>query len=137
MNKCFSIALLVLLFSSCQNSGIRQTAEPVPSAPATISTPTTPVPGASQPAIITTTTATNSALTAALNPAHGAPGHRCDIPVGAPLNSAPATSTAPAPVQMQPPTLPQQPIHGNTRLKPAHGQPGHDCSVPVGQPLKG
>lgn len=25
-----------------------------------------------------------------LNPAHGQPGHRCDIAVGAPLNSAPA-----------------------------------------------
>ncbi|HLF51057.1 hypothetical protein [Flavobacterium sp.] len=29
-----------------------------------------------------------------MNPAHGQPGHRCDIPVGAPLNS-PAGKTAP------------------------------------------
>ncbi|MFN2457162.1 MAG: hypothetical protein ABR502_03070 [Chitinophagaceae bacterium] len=28
-----------------------------------------------------------------LNPAHGQPGHRCDISVGAPLNSAPAQKT--------------------------------------------
>jgi hypothetical protein len=27
------------------------------------------------------------------NPAHGQPSHRCDIPVGAPLNSPPATTT--------------------------------------------
>lgn len=33
----------------------------------------------------TTTTAT----TPALNPPHGQPNHRCDIPVGAPLNSSP------------------------------------------------
>jgi hypothetical protein len=143
MNKFLSIVLLSLLFASCQNSGVRQKTEPVPSAPATVVTPAPPVPGASQPAAVPATPATNSAPTAALNPAHGAPGHRCDIPVGAPLNSppgnAPATSTSPAPalVQMQAPTLPQQPVNGNARLNPAHGQPGHDCSVPVGQPLKG
>ncbi len=28
-----------------------------------------------------------------LNPPHGEPFHRCDIPVGAPLNSSPATAT--------------------------------------------
>ncbi len=36
---------------------------------------------------------------AMLNPPHGQPNHRCDIPVGAPLNSAPApktTNTTPA-----------------------------------------
>jgi hypothetical protein len=27
-----------------------------------------------------------------LNPAHGLPGHRCDIPVGKPLNSKPQKS---------------------------------------------
>lgn len=37
-----------------------------------------------------------------LNPPHGEPNHRCDIPVGAPLNSAPAntarqTTNSPAP----------------------------------------
>jgi hypothetical protein len=31
-----------------------------------------------------------------LNPAHGQPNHRCDIPVGAPLNSAPAPKTTTA-----------------------------------------
>lgn len=32
---------------------------------------------------------TNAATTATLNPKHGEPGHRCDIAVGAPLNSKP------------------------------------------------
>lgn len=80
-----------------------------------------------------------SAVTAGLNPAHGSPGHRCEIAVGAPLNSAPANNTPPqAPIQM---TAPVQPKINNTNgvtanLNPAHGQPGHDCSIPVGQPLK-
>jgi hypothetical protein len=92
----------------------------------------------------TTTPAANNAVAAGLNPEHGQPGHRCDIAVGAPLNSpagantmaAPAISTAPAPAMAQP-QMPAQPAGKNARLNPAHGQPGHDCSVPVGQPLKG
>ncbi|TXF76124.1 hypothetical protein [Chryseobacterium sp.] len=36
------------------------------------------------------TNAGTDAATVALNPEHGKPGHRCDIAVGAPLNSAPA-----------------------------------------------
>jgi hypothetical protein len=44
-----------------------------------------------------------------LNPPHGEPFHRCDIPVGAPLNSSPKTTTMQnttpqaAPVQVQTP----------------------------------
>lgn len=83
-----------------------------------------------------------------LNPAHGQPGHRCDISVGAPLNSAPATvSTTPQPVvtpattpvitPSQPAALPGSTTQpSNVKLNPAHGQPGHDCSIAVGQPLK-
>jgi hypothetical protein len=80
----------------------------------------------------------SSKSTAKLNPAHGQPGHRCDIEVGAPLSSAPAQTTqiqqtAP-PVTA--PTTPA-PTSGTVKLNPAHGQPGHDCAIPVGQPLKG
>jgi hypothetical protein len=78
-----------------------------------------------------------SKATAGLNPAHGQPGHRCDIEVGAPLNSAPKTQqvqqTAPPSAV---PTTPA-PTNGSVKLNPAHGQPGHDCAIPVGQPLKG
>jgi hypothetical protein len=74
-----------------------------------------------------------------LNPAHGQPGHRCDIAVGAPLNSAPANKSA-APQSPLQTITPIQPVQNNTgstaKLNPAHGQPGHDCSIPVGQPLK-
>jgi hypothetical protein len=78
---------------------------------------------------------------AALNPAHGQPGHRCDIEVGAPLNSpAGAKPQAAAPqVQQQPVAMPapasSPAAKGSGRVNPAHGQPGHDCAVAVGAPL--
>ena len=82
-----------------------------------------------------------------LNPAHGQPGHRCDIAVGAPLNSPPKTTTptvtqsAPqvvssAPTTITPALTPTKAAPG-VKLNPAHGQPGHDCAVQVGAPLKG
>ncbi len=83
--------------------------------------------------------------TAGLNPEHGMPGHRCDIPVGQPLNSAPAPAPTvgmnPAPtVQQITPVAPQQPatpqaIGPKPALNPAHGEPHHDCAIPVGDPL--
>lgn len=79
----------------------------------------------------------------ALNPAHGQPGHRCDIAVGAPLNSPPQITTnnqvsaQPNPITVNPVVnTPAQKVSGNQKLNPAHGQPGHDCAIPVGQPLK-
>ena len=65
----------------------------------------------------------------ALNPAHGQLGHRCDIPVGAPLNSAPATSSDNT--QSGSPVI----NSGDIKLNPAHGQPGHRCEIKVGDPL--
>lgn len=89
-----------------------------------------------------------------LNPPHGEPGHRCDIPTGAPLDSAPNTpaiTTSSAPTQGGQPflvndeakarmaqeagqTTPQG-ATGSGQINPPHGQPGHRCDVPVGQPL--
>jgi hypothetical protein len=84
-----------------------------------------------------------AATNVALNPEHGMPGHRCEIPVGAPLNSPAATqATQSQPAMQQPaasPSIEQQikPKTSNTaRLNPAHGEPGHDCNIPVGEPLK-
>ena len=74
--------------------------------------------------------------TAGLNPEHGQPGHRCDIPVGSPL-SAPAQPNTAAPATLPIPT--PAPTTTNTATAPGtnppHGQPGHDCAVPVGAPL--
>lgn len=77
--------------------------------------------------------------TAALNPAHGQPGHRCDMPVGAPLDGSAATNTQSQP-QMTGNTSPVRVNNTNTSSatptkNPPHGQPGHDCTIPVGADL--
>ena len=80
--------------------------------------------------------------TAALNPEHGKPGHRCDIAVGAPLNSSQNSPpqqiqpTTPTLVQSSPAILPILPSTTSGRINPPHGEPGHDCAIAVGQPLK-
>jgi hypothetical protein len=71
---------------------------------------------------------------AALNPAHGQPGHRCDIAVGAPLSSGNFRSiSSPVPTVQ----LPASPVSGVAKpvLNPVHGQPGHRCDIAVGAPL--
>ncbi len=90
------------------------------------------------PSIVTPATTSNPVSTAGLNPAHGQPGHRCDISVGAPLDSKPAQAaiqpqaTTTTPVTTQPLSVPQTTATG---LNPAHGQPGHRCDIAVGAPL--
>ena len=85
----------------------------------------------------TPTSGNFKASSAGYNPAHGQPGHNCDLAVGAPLGGA---STAAGP-QAALATLPTQSSSPNfnasagTNLNPAHGQPGHDCALAVGAPL--
>ncbi|MDQ3050463.1 MAG: hypothetical protein M3Q95_06220 [Bacteroidota bacterium] len=102
--------------------------------------------------------------TGPLNPAHGEPGHKCEIAVGAPLNSAPTTApvttnpvlpgpgqapttqkielpvttgAAPAPgTIMTAPAPSGTPTTTAPGMNPPHGEPGHDCAVAVGAPLK-
>ena len=165
MNKLFSIALLALVLASCQDSDNVETTDNVSSDSTSFTTTAAPIADSNTQSIVTNSTvaptktvaptittvapaapvaktATQGDGAAGLNPAHGAPGHRCDIAVGAPLNSpagntaAPAVNSAPAPTMSQSPP-PAQPVNGKARLNPAHGEPGHDCSVAVGQPLKG
>jgi hypothetical protein len=118
-------------------SSISSSARPINAATTVVSNPTT------------TSTATG------LNPAHGLPNHRCDIAVGAPLNSAP-TKTAGlqtqspvaispvqgnSPVQVSAPIIsnPINPVKTNTTtvagMNPPHGQPNHRCDIAVGAPL--
>ena len=78
-----------------------------------------------------------------LNPPHGQPGHRCDIAVGAPLNTKPAPNGAAQPTVV----TTQQPAQNNTvvtqmpaqktapGMNPPHGEPGHRCDIAVGAPL--
>ncbi|MBK7291706.1 MAG: hypothetical protein IPI78_16550 [Chitinophagaceae bacterium] len=79
-----------------------------------------------------------------MNPEHGKPGHRCDIAVGAPLDSKPAevktvqqpaTTNPGAPVTPLLPasTTPAAPVTAG--MNPEHGKPGHRCDIAVGAPL--
>ena len=65
-----------------------------------------------------------------LNPPHGQPGHKCEIPVGAPLDSPPSATAAPST-----PSATTTPVVTAPGMNPPHGEPGHDCKVPVGDPL--
>ena len=66
-----------------------------------------------------------------LNPAHGQPNHRCDIAVGAPLDSKPITK------QPTVTTVENKTNEATTsvKLNPKHGEPGHRCDIAVGAPL--
>ena len=124
--------------------------------PTTVTQPTT----ITQPAMTQPTIAPAKTVTAkGMNPAHGEPGHRCDITVGAPLNSAPtnaakptggagAANITPMPASTQNNTAIVPALQNTSitapaktataftgKVNPAHGQPGHDCKVAVGQPL--
>lgn len=78
-----------------------------------------------------------------MNPPHEQPNHRCDIPVGAPLNSKKAETTTVKTTDNQtsttaPIAAPQNNAGSTTiadGMNPAHGQPGHRCDIPVGAPL--
>lgn len=68
-----------------------------------------------------------------LNPKHGEPGHRCDIAVGAPLDSKPlqaAQTSSSQPVVAQ--TVNTKVAKG---MNPPHGEPNHRCDIAVGAPL--
>lgn len=95
----------------------------------------------------------SSSVKPALNPEHGLPYHRCEIPVGAPIDSAPQQNAAPQMVPQQntasnnfntnpiSPSLspsvaaPVQSSGPKPALNPAHGEPHHRCEIEVGAPL--
>ena len=90
-----------------------------------------------------------------LNPAHGEPGHKCEIAVGAPLDgtsstnkniqtTTPTVAVTPAkdnqtqPASITTTTTPANKTAAtNLKLNPAHGEPGHRCEIAVGAPLDG
>lgn len=100
-------------------------------------------------------TQTQVAVKPGMNPPHGQPGHRCDIPVGASLSTPVKAQPKPvggATITQQ--TLPTSqnnvplpaftttdapssttPVVTAPGMNPPHGQAGHVCSVAVGAPL--
>ncbi|RTY82460.1 hypothetical protein EKL97_06115 [Flavobacterium sp. LS1P28] len=84
-----------------------------------------------------------TAVATGANPAHGQPGHRCDIAVGAPLNSPAATNASATPQQNAPvqantvstATTQDQGTPTAEGMNPPHGQTNHRCDIAVGAPL--
>jgi hypothetical protein len=156
MKKILVLAFAAIALSSCNDEELeleaaqntatvtvpeKATADAIPAA--FKSQPGAPVPAAPAPAPMTTTAPASNTGTG-LNPEHGKPGHRCDIAVGAPLNSAPAAQPAATgtlarqPVQIAAPQSTVQPAAPTVvaaGMNPAHGQPGHRCDINVGEPL--
>ena len=156
--------VITLLFTSCkkelepqENTDVLTDLTAAATA-ATPSAPTTITPVQTNQPVQATTAVTPQpaavAKTAAgMNPAHGQPGHRCEIAVGAPLNSTPAKTTPKMtatpgsaiikPVSTANPGAPAllsapaaTPVTATAPgMNPPHGQDGHVCSVAVGAAL--
>ncbi|MEJ7610714.1 MAG: hypothetical protein WKF88_05980 [Ferruginibacter sp.] len=105
---------------------------------------TVPAMTATKPGVVTQqniSAASAQSSNAGINPTHGQPGHRCDISVGAPLNSPAAKPqsnitqmTKPAPAN-QITTTQAAPTPTAPGMNPPHGQPGHRCDISAGAPL--
>ncbi|MBK8710612.1 MAG: hypothetical protein IPL97_01825 [Niastella sp.] len=132
----------IIIFSSCSES-IPEKDESLMNS---VQSTKTDLPTISQPALAPVTQAAPAieekapVNLAALNPEHGKPGHRCDIAVGAPLNSpAAVTTTTPAVKTINTPSINSQPIPAPVKtaagMNPPHGEPGHRCDIAVGAPL--
>jgi hypothetical protein len=96
------------------------------------------------PQLNTTAQTTTPPSTApGMNPPHGQPNHRCDIAVGAPLDSPAGTrkSTPPVvsgqnnPLQTGTSPIPTATTPTTPGMNPPHGQPDHRCDIAVGVPL--
>ncbi|MEJ7586871.1 MAG: hypothetical protein WKI04_04850 [Ferruginibacter sp.] len=90
----------------------------------------------------TITPATLTTTAVGKNPPHGQPNHRCDIAVGAPLNSVatkPAATSIPANTTIVPTATAAQKTAVKTvtpaGMNPKHGEAGHRCDIAVGAPL--
>lgn len=149
MKNYIGLLLLAgLALNSCKNE--QETKE---------STPTAVIPftevgnkmrneAAAKVATPTNTTATNAPIVATakgMNPPHGQAEHRCDIPVGAPLNS-PAAPAQPNSKVTTTPQMTVTPTNSETvtttpttptseGMNPPHGQEGHRCDIAVGAAL--
>jgi hypothetical protein len=123
----------IVPFTEAANTQQNQTAMPTPQTQTTVNQ--------------NTATKTPAAVAKGMNPAHGQPGHRCDIPVGAPLNSpvVPAKSNpvTPQTTQQQNITISGTAATQNPAvttptpegMNPPHGQDKHRCDIAVGAPL--
>jgi hypothetical protein len=157
MRSILFTALVLTVLVSCNNTDKPETTDNSTSvADSIINAVPLPSGGETAPALggdaPTSASTSDGAASGKLNPPHGEPGHRCEIAVGAPLDSEPTSpptttinnSSSPSlttPTFTTPP--PTQPAGGQQEkvvtapgMNPPHGEPGHDCAIPVGAPLK-
>lgn len=113
MKTIYILAIIVLLGASVFTYVYTREPEKTQTAPNTQNIQVPPTEGFKAPIV-------NTTAKGGLNPEHGLPGHRCDLPVGAPL-----TVTAEQKV-----AAPAKP-----KTNPQHGMPGHRCDLAVGAPL--
>lgn len=145
----FCLSLLSLALISCKEEPKEAELQPgvVPPTqnPAFMNLDAAPAAATTQTQAPATTTSAPVATAPGMNPPHGQPGHRCEIAVGAPLNSQP-TKQAASPAQQQQQATPgtfmqpaAKPAAATTTtapgMNPPHGQPGHRCEIAVGAPL--
>ena len=139
-------------------NGLPQSTSPITTPSTTTTTQPIAAPNVTTTTIPTATTTTVQHPTTTtvstakgMNPAHGQPGHRCEIEVGAPLNSAPTKNVAATtPTVTSSPVITQNPVVTSTTptitstptkvktapgMNPPHGEPGHRCDITVGEPL--
>ena len=148
-----SVFLSLVMFTSCKKELEPQASSEVPATEMAVDGTTPPAtqnieqqfevqnPNAQAPNPVQTQAAATTAP--GMNPPHGQPNHRCDIAVGAPLNS-PAGATPPAATQQPIPqgkaSVQQVDMTSGTTatppgMNPPHGQEGHRCEIAVGAPL--
>ena len=130
MKDSFLFFSLVVLFAACSESKPEQDLTIVPlkdtASNSVINTsatsnqnlsqqmPANPVNGLTQTQTTIPQSVTTAASSIGMNLEHGKPGHRCDIAVGAPLNSAPTKLAAPTTITQ--PTTDRK----STRLNSSH-----------------
>jgi hypothetical protein len=84
---------------------------------------------------------TGTATLAGMNPPHGQPNHRCDIAVGAPLNTAVSGGNSAQTGSVQPTQAVASPQNTTAKtvtpegMNPPHGESNHRCDIAVGAPL--
>ncbi len=134
MNKHIIFFLLAFCMLSCNTKPVAttQSFKPTPNGLQDIIKP-----------VVTNPTSFSKTSNLILNPKHGETGHRCDLAVGAPLNSVPTKTATPQPspqnvsttttsqVVTQPTPVATVNAKGQ-KINPPHGQPNHRCDIAVG-----
>lgn len=146
----YTFLATVITFTSCKNDDIKKaqvtngTIVPFTQQTTIAKSPQTPV--AEKHNLFrenNVVTASSASVVGAVNPAHGQPNHRCDIPVGAPLNSPSSKSAAtvsqtnvqPQATQTITSKMSTPKVVTAEGMNPPHGEKGHRCDIAVGAPL--